>query len=179
MVRYLLSLFLLLLLITMASCKRETHLFKLLSSSHTHIHFNNKITESDSLNPLDESNIYNGGGVGVGDFNNDGLQDLYFVGNQVSNKLYLNKGNFQFDDVTKEANVDGEGRWCKGVSVVDINNDGWMDIYISVTMSNDPAKRQNLLYVNQGLDKNGVPVFKEMAAEYGLNDSSSSTQAAF
>ena len=167
-------------ILSLDSCKRkEETLFDLMPSSQTGIHFNNKIVESDSLNPMDETNIYNGGGVGVGDFNNDGLQDLYFAGNQVSCKLYLNKGHFKFDDVTKEAGVTGEGRWCKGVSVVDINNDGWLDIYISVTMEKDPSRRQNLLYVNQGLDKNGVPVFKEMAKEYGLNDSTSSTQAAF
>ena len=117
--------------------------------------------------------------MGIGDFNNDGLQDIYFAGNLVSNKLYLNKGNLKFQDITKEAKVDGEGRWCKGVSVVDINNDGWMDIYLCVTMNHDPKKRRNLLYVNQGLDKNGIPVFKEMAKEYGLDDTTSSTMADF
>ncbi len=154
-------------------------LFKLVPSSYSGIHFNNEIIENDSLNPLNSVNIYNGGGVGIGDFNNDGLQDIYFVGNQVSNKLYLNKGKLKFEDITKEAKVDGEGRWCKGVSVVDINNDGWMDIYLCVTMNNNPEKRRNLLYVNQGLDKNGIPVFKEMAKEYGLDDTTSSTIADF
>ena len=107
------------------------------------------------------------------------MQDIYFTGNLVSNKLYLNKGKFKFEDVTKEAGVEGKGRWCRGVSVVDINNDGWMDMYVCVSMDKDPQKRQNLLYINQGLDKNGVPVFKEMAAEYGLNDTTYSTMAAF
>jgi hypothetical protein len=175
-VRLLLLLFIVLSII---SCNRSKTLFRLVSSSHSGIHFNNKIVETDSLNPLNSVNIYNGGGVGIGDFNNDGLQDIYFVGNMVSNKLYLNEGNLKFRDVTKEANVDGEGRWSKGVSVIDINNDGWMDIYLSVTMNNDPEKRRNLLYVNQGLDKNGVPVFKEMAKEYGLDDTTSSTMAEF
>ncbi|HEU5051937.1 MAG TPA: VCBS repeat-containing protein [Hanamia sp.] len=175
-VRLLLLLFIVLSII---SCNRSKTLFRLVSSSHSGIHFNNKIVETDSLNPLNSVNIYNGGGVGIGDFNNDGLQDIYFVGNMVSNRLYLNKGNLEFRDVTKEANVDGEGRWSKGVSVIDINNDGWMDIYLSVTMNNDPEKRRNLLYVNQGLDKNGVPVFKEMAKEYGLDDTTSSTMAEF
>jgi len=161
------------------SCKSKITLFKELPSSQTGIHFNNKILENDTLNPIDVTNIYNGGGVGIGDFNNDGLQDIYFAGNLVSNKLYLNKGKLKFEDITKEAGVDGEGRWCKGVSVVDINNDGWMDIYVCVTMNKDPEKRRNLLYVNQGLDKNGVPVFKEMAKEYGLDDTTSSTMAAF
>lgn len=154
-------------------------MFDELPPSKTGIYFNNKITESDSLNPMDETNIYNGGGIGVGDFNNDGLQDLYFAGNQVSNKLYLNKGNLKFQDVTAEAGVDGEGRWSKGISVVDINNDGWMDIYVSVTMNKNPERRRNLLYVNQGLNKDGIPVFKELAKEYGLDDTTSSTLGAF
>ena len=166
-------------LLFLISCKKKVTLFEEVPSSHSGIHFNNKIVENDSLNPLDVTNIYNGGGVGVGDFNNDGFQDLYFTGNVVSNKLYLNKGNLKFDDVTEEARVGGEGRWCRGVSVIDINNDGWMDIYVCVSMSKDPEKRQNLLYINQGLDKNGVPVFKEMAKEYGLNDTTHSTMAAF
>ena len=165
--------------ICILSCHQQKTLFKLVSSDDSGIHFNNKIVENDSLNPLDLTNIYNGGGVGIGDFNNDGLQDIYFTGNVVSNKLYLNKGKLKFDDITAEAGVDGKGRWCKGVSVVDINNDGWMDIYISASIDKDPQKRQNLLYVNQGLDKNGIPVFKEMAAEYGLNDTTQSTMANF
>ena len=161
------------------SCNRPKKLFKLVSSDHSGVHFNNKIIENDSMNPLKSVNIYNGGGVGIGDFNNDGLQDIYLVGNMVSNKLYLNKGHLKFEDVTSEAGVGGEGRWSKGVSVVDINNDGWMDIYLSVTMNNDPEKRRNLLYINQGLDKNGIPVFKEMSKEYGLDDTTSSTMAEF
>ena len=100
-------------------------MFNKLSSSYTGIHFNNKIVENDSINPIDVTNIYNGGGVGIGDFNNDGLQDIYFTGNLVSNKLYLNKGDLKFEDITEAAGVDGEGRWCRGVAVVDINNDGW------------------------------------------------------
>lgn len=161
------------------SCHQRKTLFKLISSGESGIHFNNQIIENDTLNPIDVTNIYNGGGVGIGDFNNDGLQDIYFTGSVVANKLYLNKGKFKFEDITKEAGVDGKGRWCKGVSVVDINNDGWQDMHVSVSMEKDPQKRQNLLYVNQGLDKNRVPVFKEMAAEYGLNDTTQSTMAAF
>jgi hypothetical protein len=166
-------------IILLVSCRKNKPLFDELPPSKTGIYFNNRITESDSLNPMDETNIYHGGGIGVGDFNNDGLQDLYFAGNQVSNKLYLNKGNFKFQDVTSEAGVDGEGRWSKGISVVDINNDGWMDIYVSVTMNKNPEKRRNLLYVSQGLNKDGIPVFKELAKEYGLDDTTSSTLGAF
>ena len=125
------------------------------------------------------TNIYNGGGVGIGDFNRDGLPDIYFTGNTVSNKLYLNKGDFKFDDVTSAAGVGGEGEWCRGVAVVDINNDGWPDIYVCVTIKSNPQQRRNLLYINQGLDKDGIPHFKEMAREYGLGDTLYSTMAAF
>jgi len=143
------------------------------------VDFNNKIVENDSINPLDKLNIYNGGGVGIGDFNNDGLQDIYLVGNAVPNKLYLNKGDMKFDDVTTEAGVGGLGGWGRGVAVVDINNDGLQDIYVCYTLLNDSAKRRNLLYINQGPDKNGVPHFKEMAKEYGLDIKVHSTMASF
>src|SRR5215211_8063992 len=98
-----------------SSCKKGP-LFKLTDSSKTGITFNNKIIETDSLNPIDVTNIYNGGGVGVGDFNNDGLQDIYFSGNMVSNKLYLNKNDLRFEDITTIAGVGGDGKWCRGVS---------------------------------------------------------------
>src|SRR3954452_8575912 len=138
-------------LLSFFSCSKST-LFEKVSSSESGMHFNNEIKETDSINILDVSNVYNGGGVGIGDFNNDGLQDIYFTGNVVSNKLYLNKGNFKFEDITDIAKVTGEGRWCRGVSVVDINNDGWLDLYICTNISSDPHKRQNLLYINQGND---------------------------
>ncbi len=150
-----------------------------ISSEQSSIHFNNKIIENDSINAADMINVYNGGGVGIGDFNNDGLPDIYFTGNLVSNKLYLNKGDFKFQDITDIAGVGGKGEWCRGVSVIDINNDGLMDMYVCATISKNPEKRQNLLYVNQGIDKNGIPHFKEMAAEYGLNDTTHSTMASF
>lgn len=142
-----------------SSCKKS-NLFKIVSSKHSGIHFNNQITESDSLNPIDVTNIYNGGGVGIGDFNNDGLQDIYFTGNTVSNAFYINKGNLKFTDITKEAGVGGMGKWCRGVSVVDINNDGWMDMYVCASMSSNSTKRENLLYVNQGIDKEGFRILK-------------------
>jgi hypothetical protein len=151
-------------------------LFSEVSSGKTGIHFSNDIVENDSINPLDITNIYNGGGVGVGDFNNDGLEDLYFTGNVVSNKLYLNKGDFKFEDVTDLAKVNGNGEWCRGVAVVDINNDGLQDIYVCATLKNYGNERKNLLYINQGVDKNNVPSFKEMAEEYGLADTGQSTQ---
>src|SRR5580693_5939461 len=124
------------------SCTHKKTLFEEISSTKSGIHFNNEIIENDSINPLDLTNIYNGGGVGIGDFNRDGLPDIYFTGNMVSNKLYLNKGNFNFSDVTEAAGVDGGGRWCRGVAVVDINNDGWLDIYVCASLSNNPEKRR-------------------------------------
>jgi hypothetical protein len=163
----------------LSACKNNNTLFQPISSSHSGIHFNNTIIENDTINPLDMTNIYNGGGVGIGDFNNDGLQDVYFTGNLVPNKLYLNKGDLTFQDVTQQAGVTGSGRWCRGVTVVDINNDGFTDLYVCASMLRNAAQRQNLLYINQGVDKNGIPQFKESAAAYGLNDTTYSTMAAF
>ena len=164
--------------LAVCSCGKSALLEKV-SSASSGINFNNEIAENDSINPLDMVNIYNGGGVGVGDFNNDGLQDLYFTGNMVSNKLYLNKGDLEFEDITDRAGVTGNGKWSRGVSLVDINNDGWLDIYVCVTISKDPKDRENLLYINQGKKSDGKPWFKEMAKEYGLNDPSHSTMANF
>src|SRR6266498_1981559 len=134
-----------LLLIAFASCHNTSTLFKQVSSNHSGIHFANTIVENDSVNPIDLTNIYNGGGVGVGDFNNDGLQDLYFTGNMVPNKLYLNKGNMQFEDVTAQSQTAGNGVWSRGVAVVDINNDGKMDMYVCAAAKRDPLKRINIL----------------------------------
>jgi hypothetical protein len=166
------------LIIGLMSCK-DTKLFKKIASSHSGIHFNNTIVDNDSLNVLDVENIYNGGGVGIADFNNDGLQDIYFTGNAVPNKLYLNQGDFEFKDITADAGVAGDGNWYRGVSVVDINNDGLMDIYVCATLLKDPSRRENILYINSGIDKNGTPHFTNQAAEYGLKGGSHSTMAAF
>lgn len=161
------------------SCKTNTGKFVKHSPEETGIQFANIIKENDSINIFDFSNIYNGGGVGAGDFNNDGLQDLYFTGNMVPNKMYLNKGNFQFEDVTAQSQTDGKGVWSRGVAIVDINNDGQMDMYVCATAKRNPLERINILYVNQGLDKNNIPVFKDMAQEYGLADTTHSTMAYF
>jgi hypothetical protein len=155
-------------------------LFKLLPSSQTGVTFKNTITESDSFNILNQANIYNGGGVGIGDFNKDGLMDVYLAGNMVSNKLYLNKGHLKFDDITDAAGVNGDHHWCTGVAVVDINNDGWPDIYVSCSfLKHNVPLRTNLLYINEGLNKDNVPTFKESAKQYGLADTGFSTQAYF
>lgn len=159
--------------------QNNTPLFKLLPASQTGISFKNQLIENDTLNILNQANIYNGGGVGIGDFNKDGLMDVYFAGNMVSNKLYLNKGKLKFRDITDAAGVGGSGRWCTGVSVVDINGDGWPDIYVCASFRNDPKLRTNLLYINQGLNKDGIPTFKESAQSYGLADTGFSTQAYF
>lgn len=163
----------------LSSCKRSETLFTLVDAKQSGVQFANTIIENDSINVLDFENVYNGGGVGIADFNNDGLVDIYFTGNLVPNKLYLNKGNFKFEDITAAAGVEGKGRWSRGVAVIDINNDGWMDIYVCATLKKNPAERENMLYINQGEDNNGVPSFIDMAAAYGLNDNSQSTQAAF
>jgi hypothetical protein len=167
------------LLLIFSSCKNSGPLFEKINSNTSGIHFENTINETDSINVLDFANVYNGGGVGIGDFNKDGLQDIYFTGNMVSNKLYLNKGDFAFEDITDKAKVNGLGRWGRGVSVVDINNDGWDDLYICASIKKKAKERENLLYVNQGLNKDGIPSFKEMGAEYGLNDTTHSTMANF
>lgn len=170
---------LLFLLLLLASCREDKTLFQAIKPDRSNIHFINSIVENDSVNQLDNENVYNGGGVGIGDFDNNGLPDVFFSGNQVECKLYMNQGKFKFRDVTAEAQVEGKGRWCRGVSVVDINNDGWLDIYLSATLSSNPARRVNMLYINKGLDKNKVPVFADEAEEYGLNDDSHTTQANF
>ncbi|RIV25079.1 RNA-binding protein [Fibrisoma montanum] len=153
-------------------------LFTQLPAEQTGITFANRIVDNDTMNILDFEYIYNGGGTAIGDFNNDGLADVFFTGNQVANRLFINKGDLQFDDVTKQAGVGGDGKWCAGVSLVDINNDGRLDIYVSATVSKVARRRENLLYINQGV-RQGIPVFREMAREYGVADDSHSTNSAF
>ncbi|MEZ0483114.1 FG-GAP-like repeat-containing protein [Fibrella aquatica] len=171
--------FLIILSTLVIACRSSSEsLFTLLPAEDTGITFANRITDSDSVSILDVEYIYNGGGVALGDFNNDSLPDVFFTGNQVPNRLYLNKGDFKFDDITETAGIAGNGKWCSGATLIDVNNDGWLDVYVSATLSNDATKRQNLLYVNQGA-KNGKPVFLEMAREYGIADDSHTTNAAF
>jgi enediyne biosynthesis protein E4 len=158
----------------------EKHLFTLLDSKQTGIDFQNTITESDSLNIFNSEFLYNGGGVGVGDVNGDGLQDLFFTGNQVPNKLYLNKGNLKFEDITEKANVQKQpNQWSQGINFLDINRDGKMDIYVCNTFMNNPALRKNQLLINQGNGTEGVPKFAESAATYGIADTTHASNAQF
>ena len=163
-----------------ASCyKKQDTLFKLLSANETGIHFTNSVEATDSFNILTYEYIYNGGGVGIADFNNDGKQDVFFTGNQVDNRLYLNLGDFKFKDITAEANVNVTGRWNSGVSIIDINNDEWPDIYVCATMKPDSLDRKNMLFINNGLNKEGFPTFTEKAAEYKIDDMGFSVNSAF
>ncbi len=165
---------LLLMLLIGSSCKNTSdHLFTELDASLTKIDFSNDIEEDEEHNIYNFMNIYTGGGVGVGDINNDGLSDIFFAGNLVSNKLYLNKGDFVFEDITETSGI-RSNNWSTGVSMIDINQDGWVDIYVAVSGGGKEEKRANKLYINQ---KNNT--FTEEALKYGLADTSQSTQSAF
>lgn len=162
------------------SCRQQKPLFVNIDPSVSGLQFSNDIVENNNLNVLNYEYIYNGGGVGIGDFNNDSLPDIYFTGNRVANKLFLNKGNLTFEDITAKAGVEGKGKWNKGVSIIDINNDGLLDIYVCAAVLPDSNARKNILYVNQGTDKGtGIPTFIDKAAEYGLDDASNTHMASF
>jgi len=170
---------LILLCITQLSCKHrqsdEAPLFELLPASQTGVHFVNHISDNDKPGILDYLYFYNGGGVAVGDINNDGLPDLFFTANKKGgNKLFINKGNYHFEDITAKASVAGMADWCTGVTMADVNNDGWLDIYVCAVAGKLNLKGHNLLYIN---NHNGT--FSEKSAEYGLDFSGYSTQAAF
>jgi len=163
-----------LILFNFSCSERETKLFEKLSPSKTGISFANNLSFKEEFNIFTYRNYYNGGGVGLGDINNDGLLDVYFTSNLNENKLYLNKGNFQFEDITTKAGVAGEKSWSTGVSLADINADGFLDIYVSNSGDIKGDNKQNELFIN-----NGDLTFTEMAKEYGLDDKGYSTHAAF
>ena len=169
------SLFFFPLIVQTWSCKQPSHtkLFREISSDESGITFINKLEQSDNFSILDFMYFFNGGGVAVGDVNNDGLPDLCFAGNQVSNALYINQGGLQFKDVTKQSGTQTSG-WSTGVVMIDINNDLWLDIYVCRSGHSDPTSRRNLLFIN-----NQDGTFQEKAVQYGLADTSYSTQAAF
>ncbi len=153
----------------------EPTLFTLLPANKTGITFNNLLTEDDpEFSILNYPYFYNGGGVAIGDVNNDGLQDVVFTGNMTKNGLFLNKGNLEFEDITLKSGIGKQGGWCTGVTMVDINEDGLQDIYICRSGLPKSKDRKNLLYIN-----NGDLTFKESATQYGIDDSGYSTQASF
>lgn len=158
------------------SDKEESpNLFQLKDSATTGITFNNALEYTESLNPYTYRNFFNGGGVALGDINNDGLLDIYFTGNLVDNQLYLNKGNWQFEDITSKAGVSSEGVWSSGVSFIDINNDGLLDIYVcKAGPPSDNSNRHNELFIN-----NGDLTFTEKSKDYGLDIVGLSVQANF
>jgi enediyne biosynthesis protein E4 len=154
--------------------KTDTSLFTQLSPDQTGINFQNTIFDGEALNVLNYIYFYNGGGVAIGDINNDGLPDILFTGNMVHNRLFLNKGNFTFEDITEKSGIASQQGWCTGATMVDINGDGKLDIYICRSADAMPSRRKNLLFIN-----NGDLTFTEKAQEYGLADEGYSTQAAF
>jgi hypothetical protein len=163
------SLFIFFVLATTASCRLHNKtMFSEMSPAATNINFRNDIQEDQDYNILTYEYLYNGGGVAVGDLNNDGLTDIYFTGNMTSNKLYLNKGGFKFEDVTAASGTIGRNKWKTGVVMADVNGDGLLDIYVCYSGPGTDAERANELYINQGV-KNGIPVFTEMAKQYGLD----------
>ena len=163
---------------SLAACRAgssEHRVFELLDASQTGVTFSNTITTTDSLNVQTDPYVYNGAGVAAGDIDNDGLPDLFFAGNMVSSRLYLNKGGLRFEDITTRAGVSTH-RWATGVTMVDLNNDGYLDIYVSVSgpQWSRAEDRANLLFIN-----NGNRTFTEAAAKYGVADTGFTTQAAF
>jgi hypothetical protein len=156
------------------SVSNQKPLFTLLNKKHTHIDFENKLEYTEEYNTYTYRNFYNGAGVGIGDFNNDGLPDIYFCGNLVGNKLYINKGNFVFEDITDKAGVACKGSWSTGVSIADVNGDGWPDIYVCKSGDPKSKNRHNELFIN-----NGDLTFTEKAEEYGLADVGLSNHASF
>src|SRR5947209_16856283 len=168
------------LIMAVMSCGRpsagDRPLFRLLSPAQTGVTFANTIATTDSVNVQTDVYVYNGAGVAVGDIDNDGLPDLFFSGNMVSSRLYLNKGNMRFEDITERAGVKTT-RWCTGATMVDINNDGLLDIYVSVSgpgAGSNGADRANLLFIN-----NGDHTFTEAARQYGIAHTGYTTHAVF
>jgi len=158
-----------------------TTLFTKVNVQESGLDFNNQLTENDSINIIDNEFVYNGAGVALGDLDGDGLDDIFLAGNQVENKLFLNKGELQFEDVSQKAGIIKPDSllWSSGVSIVDINLDGYKDIYICNTFYRDSLRRKNLLYINQGIDGSGIPQFEEMGMAYGVADETYSSHSQF
>jgi len=172
---FLRNIFLFILICLVFGCRDDTsHLFTSLDEGQTGINFKNTIFEGEALNVLNYTYFYNGGGVAIGDINNDGLPDILFTGNMVRNRLFLNKGNFKFEDITEKSGIAEKQGWCTGATMVDINGDGLLDIYICRSADINSERRKNLLFIN-----NGDLTFTEEAEKYGLADVGYSTQAVF
>jgi len=169
---------LILLTVTLISCSEKPR-FELLDSEHTGVNFVNRVVETDSLNVMNFQYLYNGAGVGIADLNNDGRQDLVFAGNQVSSRVYLNEGNFEFADISSRFDGLDNGQWYSGITFVDINDDGWKDVYFSCTAYDDSIQRKNRFYINQGIQDDGQLAFEEMAEKYGIADESYTVDASF
>ena len=173
----LLPFFLLLVLISCSKKKEETKkppLFYLKSSSETGISFENKLNYSETFNPYLYRNFYNGGGVAIGDINNDGLEDIYFTGNMVDNKLYLNKGDWKFEEISVKSGVNCPEVWSTGATFADVNNDGYLDLYVCKSGKPEGENRHNELFIN-----NGDLTFTESSKKYGLDVKGLSVHAAF
>ncbi|MEM6763551.1 MAG: VCBS repeat-containing protein [Bacteroidota bacterium] len=166
-------------LLMFVSCNQQPTLFKLIDSDSSGITFQNQIFENDEFNIIDLSYLYNGGGVSVGDFDQDGLPDIFFTGNMVDNQLYLNRGDMKFEEVTEVAGVAAPKTWSYGSATIDINEDGLLDIYVCASILGRDEDRKNMLFVNQGLNDKGIPTFKDEAASYGLDDDGHSSMASF
>jgi len=167
-------------LVLLIACNKQGEVFKNSRSEKTGITFQNTLTETDDLNILDYLYFYNGGGVAVGDVNNDGLPDIFFSGNQVKNKLYLNKGTLQFEDITLKAGVEGNSTWNTGAVMGDVNGDGLLDIYVCAVVGINGFNGFNELYINNGTSaSSGQVTFTESAAKYELDFESYSSSAAF
>ena len=179
MIKFLKILSLLFFVSAICACKTEPSLFEEIAPSSSGIQFSNNLTNTQELNILTYLYFYDGAGVAAADFNNDGLVDLYFTSNQSEDKLYLNKGNLKFLDITKEAGINNGDGWTKGVTHVDINNDGLLDIYVCKIGDYKQLKGKNLLYINQGTNAEGIPIFKEDAKLYNLDIKSFATQSVF
>nr|WP_297787103.1 VCBS repeat-containing protein [uncultured Allomuricauda sp.] len=169
------------LVLTFTACSKDKSktLFVLRDSNDTGIKFNNELEQTPELNILNYLYFYNGAGVAAGDYNGDGLVDLYFTSNQGPDKFYLNQGGFIFKDATALSNLTNDNGWTTGVTHADINNDGLLDIYVCKVGDHGSIRGQNLLYINQGNNKEGIPTFREEASKYGLDFIGYSTQAAF
>src|SRR3990170_6041801 len=157
----------------------DGHLFTRLPSSYTGVRFENRLTDTREMNVFTYRNFYNGGGVALADLTGDGLPELFLTSNQGGSKLYLNKGDYRFSDVTERAGVEGEGFWATGATFADVNGDALLDIYVCYAGNVAGERRANELYINKGLNAKGEPTFAEEAAAYGIADEGYSTHAAF